>query len=280
MEIGEKMIKNAVEKLNALLELPREAVGVKLVYCREEFEQFSAVRAIKPISYCVAVKSASLGHSVKFTAGMSGCGGSTRALGLVPPSAEFLDGSEGRKLGLYSTRKVAAGVSQKMRLCKSGTYGVIVKPARLMETDPDVVLVICDTRTTMRIIQGYTYYYGIQDHFCMTGNQAVCVEATAVPITTGELNVSMFCSGTRYLAKWKDTEVAVGIPAGKLENTVEGIRMTVNAVEPDNRKLIIREKLRALGYPEDEIILGDTYYLRLEREKQKYRRKRTDESEK
>lgn len=275
-----QMIKNTVEKLNALLELPREAVGVKLVSCREEFERFDAVRAIRPIPYCVAVKSASLGHSVKFTAEMSGCGGSTRALGLVPPSAGFFDGSEGCRLGLYRTQKVAAGVSRKMRLCKSGTYGVIVKPARMMEADPDVVLVICDTKSAMRILQGCTYYYGMQDHFCMTGNQAVCVEGTAVPITTGELNVSMFCSGTRYLAKWKDTEVAVGIPIGKLENTVEGIRRTVNAVEPDARKPVIRKKLRALGYPEDEIALGDAYYLRLEREKQGCQRKRTDESKK
>lgn len=270
-------MQNMIKKLSALIELNRAAVGIKLTHSREEFDQFEAQEVVRPISYCVAVKSATLGHCVKFTASMSGCGGSTRALGLVPPSSGFLNGSEGCRLGLYSTPEIAADVSQKMRLCRTGTYGVVVKPAQLMERPPDVVLVICNTKSAMRIIQGYTYFYGMQDRFCMTGNQAICVEGTAIPIVTGKINVSLFCSGTRYLAGWKDTEVVVGIPFGKLEKTIEGIRLTVNAVEPDNRKMVIREKLNLLGYPETEIVLGDTYYLRLEREKRVHREGQTNE---
>lgn len=270
-------MKEAIKKAYALLDLQRRIVGVKLIYSKEEFEQYGAVEVSSPISYCVAVKSATMGHSIKFTKMTSGCGGSTRALGLTEPTESFYNGEEGCKLGLYTDKKIASSVSAKMKLCKAGTYGIVVKPAELFEEKPDVFLIISNSKNIMRIIQGYTYYFGMQDRFCMTGNQAVCVEGTAIPIITEEMNVSMFCSGTRYLAGWEDTEVVVGIPTGKFQKTVEGIRLTVNAVEPDKNKYKIREKLEPLGYSAAEIILGDTYYLRLEEEKHSQREQKAHE---
>ncbi len=265
-------MKDDVEKAYALLKLERRIVGVKLVYSKEEFDKNDAVEVIAPISYCVAVKCATLGHSIKFTAATSGCKGSTRALGLKAPTEKFYDGTDGCNLGLYSSQTIAADVAQKMKICPVGTYGVIVKPIEKFENTPDVVLIISDSRTCMRIIQGYSYFYGIQDSFCLTGNQAVCVEGTVVPIMTQKINISMFCSGTRFLAKWKDTEVIVGVPYEKFSQTIEGIRLTVNAVEMDERKKEIMHKLEPLGYPRDEIKLGTTYYLKLEEEKKKRRR--------
>lgn len=212
---GEKMLE-MINEAYILLCPERKIVGVKLVTSKEEFEAFEARELVAPMSYCVAVKSATLGHSVKLTAQNSGCMGSTRALGLVGPNKGFYNGEEGCRLGLYDNKKIAAEVAAKMKLCPEETYGVIVKPIEYFEKEPDVVLVIADSRTIMRVIQGYTYFYGMQEQFCMTGNQAVCVEGTAVPYMTGKINVSMFCSGTRYLARWKDTELVVGIPYGQV----------------------------------------------------------------
>lgn len=260
-------------KYEALIESGRKLVGVKIVKSREEFEEYDAIRVAAPITYCVAVKSATLGHSIKFTADTSGCGGSTRALGLEPPTEDFFNGKSGCSLGLYSDEKISADVAVRMKLCTPDAYGVVVKPLDLFEKEPDVVLAVVNTRNAMRIIQGYSYFYGMQENFCMSGNQAVCVEATAIPYLTGDINVSVFCSGTRFLAGWKDHEVVVGIPYARLGTVVEGIRMTVNAVEPDERKSVIASKLEDLGYSRDEIIFGDTYYLRLEREKIEARKK-------
>lgn len=262
-----------VKKIESLLELERKIVGVKLAYSKEEFEKIQAKAAVAPISYCVGVKSATLGHAIKFTAENSGCGGSTRALGLAAPTEGYYSGKDGCRLGLYCNEEVAADVADKMKICKPDTYGAVVKPLEQFETNPDVVLIVANTRTAMRIIQGYTYFYGMQENFCMTGNQAVCVEATVIPMLTGKINISMFCSGTRFLAKWKDYEVIIGIPYEKLERIVEGIRLTVNAVEPDERKSVIANGLEELGYSREEIIFGDTYYLRLEEEKRKRRGK-------
>ena len=171
-------IRKLTNELNILLNLERCIVGVKLVHSKEEYEKYSGKELILPMSYCVAVKCATLGHSIKLTRDTGGCFGSNRALGLVECNPEFKSGESGCRLGLYETPQVAASVANTVPICENNTYGVIVKPLELFEDLPDVVLIISDTREAMRILQGYTYVYGLTKGLCMSGNQAVCVEAT------------------------------------------------------------------------------------------------------
>ena len=255
-------------KLHAMLQLERQPVGVKLVYSKEEFDADEAKNLVAPMEYCVAIKSAGLGHSLKFTKENSGCGGSTVALGFQLPADSFYEGADGCRLGLFKDPNVAAKTTAQMKIIKKPLYGVIVKPlGKYVESNPDVVIVVARAREIMRVVQGYTCTYGIQPNMCPTGNQAICVECTAYPILTGELNLSMFCSGTRYLAKWKDSEAGVGIPYEKLEGTIAGIRDTVNATEMDNRKAEIIENLKALEEDTEDITMGSAYYLGLQQDK-------------
>lgn len=253
-------IREIAERLHVLLDLERNAVGVKLVYSEEEYSQYEGRELIRPLSYCVAVKSASCGHSIKMTRKMGGCFGGNRALGLSVCNPEFRDGTGGYSLGLYESPEAAAKVAASVFICPPDTYGIIVKPLLEFEREPDVVLLITNTREAMRILQGYTYTYGLSKGIAMSGNQAVCVEATVTPLFTKELNVSMFCSGTRYKACWKDSEVITGIPAEKAEGVVRGLTGTINAIEMDERKREIEEGLLALGDSDIEIDYGKTYF--------------------
>lgn len=261
-----------VEKAYAVLELDRKIIGVKLVHSKAEFEQDNSKELTHPLAYCVAVKHAMKGIGLKLTKEFSGCGGSTRALGLTPPTESFYNGHDGCELGLYGTQEVSACVANQMKFCPPDTYGVIVKPLEQFEEEPDVVLLVGNSYNIMRVIQGYSYVYGMQPNFNMLGNQAICVECTSYPYMTNQINVSLFCSGTRFLAKWQDTEVAVGIPFQKFDNVIEGVRLTVNAVEMNERKKVIKTKLEKLGYDCSQIIYDYTYYLKLEQDKQKKRK--------
>lgn len=248
------------KKLEILLKLERKIVGVKLVHSEEEFERYNGRTLIRPMSYCVAVKSASCGHSIKMSRETGGCFGGNRALGLMECNPEFKDGTGGYKLGLYQSPEIAAKVSNTVPICESDTYGVIVKPLDQFETDPDIILIISNTREAMRVLQGYTFIYGLTKGLNMSGNQAVCVEATVTPFFTKEMNVSMLCSGTRFKAGWKESEVICGIPAEKIEGVVQGLSGTVNAIEMDERKREIEEELAALGDLDFEINYGKTYF--------------------
>ena len=215
------------------------------------------------------------GAALKFTAENSGCLGSTRALGMEKPGKAFYDGSEGIMLGLYRDKSLSARVAASMKLINTPTYGVIVKPLEDFEAAPDVILIVADTKNLMRLIQGYTYMHGMQANFNMIGNQAVCVECTVNPLQTEKMNISMFCSGTRYLARWKNTEAMAGIPFPIFSSVIEGVRKTVNAVEMNQRKSIIETKLRDAGICDMDMIYDHTYYTDFEKQKaQKRKRER------
>lgn len=252
----------SAKKLMALLRLEHYPVGVKLVYSNEEYDTYDEVELRAPLAFCVAVRSASLGHCIKFAKENSGCRGSTFALGFCPPAQSFYNGEQGYAMGLFRNPDVAAQTNRNMKILERPLCGVIVKPLeRFSQCDPDVVIVIGAAREIMRIIQGYTCTYGMQPNINTTGNQAVCVECTTYPLLTKKLNLSLLCSGTRYLAQWKDTDVGVGIPYEKFEGTVQGILDTVNGTEMDERKVEIKEALDILGYRNDDITMHSAYYL-------------------
>ncbi len=251
----------SAEKLMALLRLKRQPVGVKLAYTQEEYDSIEAQELKAPLEYCVSVRSAGLGHSIKFKKENSRCIGSTRALGFEPPSKEFYNGNEGCRLGLFVDPKVAEETNEQVKIIDKQPYGIIVKPLQKFEVDPDVVIVVGKAREMMRLAQGYTCTYGLQPRISLSGNQALCIECTATPMVTGAMNLSLMCSGTRFLAQWGDDEVGMGIPYDKFDGTVQGVWDSVNGTEPDDRKQEIKEAMEELGCNCDNMTFGTAYYL-------------------
>lgn len=263
-----------VKKLRILLDLKRELVGVKLLKNQAEFDAYPVVNLINPLSYCVAVKSATFGHRIKFDKERSGCGGSTRALGFEKPTDSFLDGTDLLSLGLFRDQGASKRAALETSNILSNTYGVLVQPLHYFtESDqPDVILVVGKPRELMRALQGYAYHHGITKTISMSGNQGVCVEATVYPMIHNTINVSMFCSGTRYLAHWGDDEAIMGIPISLLGDVVDGLYHTVNAVETDHRKEEINQGLLSEELDPPEVVYGKTYYTEYEREKRERRK--------
>lgn len=249
------------KKTKAMLNLERLPVGVKLVYSKEDYDRYEGKELVAPMNYCVAVRSAGYGHSIKISKETSRCMGSTTALGFQLPPETFYNGTEGCEMGIFVDPKIAAETTNQFKILKKPLYGIIVKPLeKFIESEPDVVLVVTNPRESMRLLQSYTCTYGMQTNLCASGNQAMCVECTAFPIMTGKLNISLMCSGTRHHANWKETEMAIGIPYSKFKGTVEGIRNTINGTEPDERKTEIIENLKEMDINTDDIVLGTAYY--------------------
>ncbi len=272
---GERMndYSNDVKKAYILFNSPRRLIGVKFLREEEQYRSYSGIEPQKPLSYCVAVKSASLGHRLKMNLKNSGCGGSTRALGLEKPSEEFLSGESPFKLGLYKNREVARQAALQTQNLTEDIYGLIIQPIEFFEEEPpDVVLVIGQPRDLMRILQGYAYHYGIDKQISMSGNQGICVEATAYPLLHRKPNISLLCSGTRFLADWAQTEMVMGIPIQLFSQIVDGFLQTVNAVEPDDRKSEIERKFMEQGLECITMDYGRTYYTEYEREKREKRK--------
>lgn len=150
--------------------------------------------------------------------------------GLVDPPARVLDGSV--NVGIYQQDQEAAAAMQRlMPRVAPGVAGVLTWPlARpLPGIAPEVVVIYCNPAQAMRFVQAFLYHQGGEFTMRSSGDAGVCSRALAQVALSGEPTVEIPCLGDRRFAMTQDSELAVGIPAGWLERTAEGLAATHKA---------------------------------------------------
>lgn len=255
--------KEIVTKANCSLELKHKIVGVKFIYSEEEFRESDAKPLNNRMTYCVLIKLAMMGRSLKANLENFACLSAARALGIIEGDEKWLSGCQYRDRGMYQDLGTSKKVVNNTTNIKQKAYGVMIKPLEEYSSAPDVVIVITNPYNIMRLIQGYTYTYGTYKNFKIIGNQALCSECTAYPFESNDINISALCAGTRYMAGWGKDEMGLGIPFNKFTGMIEGLYNTINAMEPNKDKSIIEEKLKAAKRDDLTIEYDKNYYTGL-----------------
>lgn len=253
-------IQRNVDRLECLLDLEREIVGVRFLFSEEEFNE-SQFRPLKnKMSYCTTVSRATQGNNYKIRLENFACSAAANALGLykMTPIKEF--GYARLRSGTYDNLGVSRQVSKSMVYCPEGMYGLEVAPLREFVEGPHIVIFITNPFNAMRISQGYAYFHGHVKNVQFAGMQALCQECTSYPFEMDTLNISMMCSGTRMLGRWSDSELGIGLPFHLLDSLVEGIKKTVNPLERNKRKKVIEERLQEKGLSDELSIEYDKNY--------------------
>ncbi len=251
----------ANNKVVAALELERRIVGVKFLRSSEDYKR-SEVQSVKErMPYCVMIRLVSQGHSFKTDLGHSGCKGATRALGMEKPSDEFHTGDEYLSFGLYENLETAKKFADDMIFMDEEIYGLDARPLMDFDEEPDVVIIITNPYNAMRISQGYAYKYGHNNAYRISGNQAVCSECTATPFVKNDMNISMMCAGTRYLAGWDESELGIGFSIEKFIEVADGIFFSINGAETNEKKEKIIEKLKNIDVESPEIQKDGAYFI-------------------
>lgn len=251
--------KEQIKKLYSCMELNKRIVGIKFLFSEEEFNSFHVKPAEHKLSYCMMVRIASSGKSVKVRAEHFKCNSSARALGIKKSNSYINSGREYYSYGLYDSLGTAKGVQKNVTYINHELYGVLLQPIENFECEPDVVIMISEPYNVMRIMQGYSYTYGMAKNIGFAGNQGVCSELTARPYENNDINVSMLCSNTRFSCNWEDSEMGVGMPYKMFLNVLEGIIKTVNSVEADYKKEKIIKRAEE-NEVELNVIMGENYY--------------------
>ena len=252
------MIDNT-NKLETVLDLERQIVGVKFVYSKEEFDQIETKSVRHKMSYCNTVRLATKGHSFKAESENFLCKGSARALGLLKTDNRVLSGEDYYSFNMYNSRGTAKGVQENVTFLSHDIYGVQVMPLRKFTTDPDVVIMILNPYQSMRVVQGYSFHKGVAKNIKFTGNQGLCSECTATPYEYNDLNVSLLCANTRFAANWQDHEVGIGMPYNLFNTVADGVFKTIEGSDSDYRKeaLITRLSEKKVDL---SVRLGTSYY--------------------
>lgn len=246
--------------LNCALELDRKIVGIKFLFTEEDYVMADAKQLTNKMNYCVMVKLAMNGVALKARGDDLACLAGARALGLTEIDNLQKSGLIGKKLGLYRDMPTSKKTRDSMSYCDHNAYGIMVKPLEEFNEEPDIVIMVTNPYNAMRVVQGYSYYYGIQTSFKMTGNQAICSESTAYPYLSNEINVSVLCIGTRHKAGWNDNELSIAFPYNRFPKITDGIMNTLNIMDNNAKKKIIEKKLHEKGISNFEIKYDHNYY--------------------
>lgn len=174
------------------------------------------------------------GHFKAFSENFA-CRCALEALGLDKEMECVESGERYYSIKLYESRAVAKAVTKDISRIRQRIYGIESGPLEEME-EADVALFMVNAYQLMRVVEGYSYKYGIPKHLCMAGNQGVCADLTASPFEKNDLNFSVLCAGTRKMCSWQDDEMGVGIPIQQLSPLTEGIIETLNYIEYPERK--------------------------------------------
>lgn len=251
----------SIVKLNALLQLERKIAGVKFIKSEEEYDHTDAIQVERSMNYCLMVASASRGHVVKAREKNIKCQSGVRTLGINPADPKNSNGENWAKLGLYDSRELSKKIRKDLTYVTEPSYGIAVGDAQKMGTDPDVFIIITNPYNCMRLLQGYAYHYGMPGNINMLGNQAICLECTARPYVTQDINVSMLCIGTRHRTRWSENELAIGIPAKQFDDIVDGVYRTANIMESNENKQRIQENFDKLDGMSIELQPDYNYYM-------------------
>lgn len=243
-------IQDLVESLECVLGITRRPVGVKLYFDQESYDALAWPEGDPHLAYCCIVEKATRGQIIKSTMKESCCDGGTTALFTEHSTERIESGMEYFSYNLYQTpaaaRRVREGVPGLYRT-QAPTYGIAAAPLDLFEAAPDVVIFMVNPYQAMRLQQGNVYHQGGRLQITGASMQALCVEATVEPYLSGRLNSTPLCPSTRFLAKWKDEEMAVGIPYEQFIQTAQGVMATLDTTDSPDRKKQIQERLQAKG---------------------------------
>ncbi|WP_432664992.1 DUF169 domain-containing protein [Wukongibacter baidiensis] len=252
-------LKNKLDQLNCCLDLKREIVGVKFIFTKEDFDAFDVKQVNNKMSYCNTVKLATRGKSFKANVDNFFCKASARALGLMDVNNDITSGRLYHSFRMYNSLGTAKGVQKHVTFIDHEIYGVVVMPLEKFDTEPDVVVMIVNPYQAMRVVQGYSYSYGVAKNVKFTGNQGLCSECTATPYETNDLNVSLLCANTRLAAKWSDEEMGLGVPFHMFNTIADGIMKTLDPSDPNSKKREIIERAKNRDIDID-VNLGTSYY--------------------
>ena len=253
----------AVDALDAALALERQPVGVKIFRSSDEFASFDAPEPRVAAYYCALTKLAARGYRFKLAPSHFKCGASAIALGIEQADDPAARADSYVACDLYRDRDVAAGALGGSPQLAPGVVGVVVAPLASFTAAeaPDVVIIVASAYTAMRLVQGYSFHHPDGASARMRGMHGICGESTAAPLLANELTMSLLCSGTRFIAKWRDDEVAISLPAAQFAELVDGVLATLASCEPDAKKVVLEaaagERLAECGV---EIGYGAGYF--------------------
>ena len=204
--------------IKSAVDLHSEPVGVKFYKSIPN----NGLKEVDDHRFCQLIMRARKGEELILTKEGITCPAAAAALGFKPLPKNLQDGSMLQGYGIFRDAESAINVMNQMPRLEQGEYvAVAAKPLSKWEEAPYVVVIEDEVEKLMWIALAYLNEEGGRLDFSTSILQAMCVDSTVLPFKSGKINMSFGCYGCRDATDAQAGEAILGIPAEKLETTVE-----------------------------------------------------------
>lgn len=214
---NEKFSEILSEKLN----LNCEPVAIKFFNNIDEIPE-NIEKLDKKIRHCEMVRAASYGEKFYTTANEQSCKGGSATLGLEDFPEKLITGEKYFSLGRFDSIENSKKTLDEVPKIKTKHLGIIYSPLKEANFTPDNVVILASPKIGMKIAQSVAYS-GKRVNASFAGIQSLCGDIVAGPYTTGDINFSLGCDGSRKFADVKDEELSIGINNNNLEEIVNNL---------------------------------------------------------
>ena|GEM_PF-3204302 len=145
------------------------------------------------------------------------------AFGVIPPSADWLDGQMALRICTDSpdvARKMVHGIP---RLAVERFKAFAFRPLEKMSHPFDVLAVYVNSLQTMKLVEAIRWNRGEPLVSAITA-RAACANSIVQPFLKAEPTISIPCGGDRAWGQTQDTELVFSIPFSALEDLLVGLQ--------------------------------------------------------
>lgn len=191
------------------------------------------------LRHCQSIMAARRGYSLLMTPRCHACPDGTHILGMTEIPPKLASGELYIRFGKLDSIE-AARQMVKERPCLPGRSigATLVAPLKDAIHTPDVIIVVANPEQMMWLCMAASYYSGQRFDFKVSGYNALCVEATVIPFTTGKINISLGCYGCRGTSDISDDLMFMGIPLAEMPKIIRGLGELGKKAIPDSRAKI------------------------------------------
>jgi len=225
----------ASEVFKTSLKMKGSPVAIALAETKEEIPA-GMLEVDKTIRHCMMVSLARNEGKVFYaTAEKHQCMGGGWALGLKPLTQTLKDGTFYFKLGKFESVPSSIRTLSSVPHIETGaTYATMYAPLEKTTFVPEVILVVANPWTMLKLAQSSLFRLGGRVHAEFSGIQSVCSDACVTPFLTGRPNFSLGCDGSRTFSGIADDEMVMGFPVEMLPEMVAAVKIITQA--PGSKK--------------------------------------------
>jgi len=191
------------------------------------------------LRHCQSIMAARRGYSLLMTPRCHACPDGTHILGMTEIPPKLASGELYLRFGKLDSIEAARQMVKERPCLSSRSIGAtLVAPLKDAIHTPDVIVVVANPEQMMWLCMAASYWSGQRFDFKVSGYNALCVETTVIPLTTGKINISLGCYGCRGSSDISDDQMFMGIPLSQMPMVIQGLGQLSKKAIPDSRAKI------------------------------------------